>query len=185
MPEVAKSAKELCGIAGLGEEAIALLRNGMPQREYMDALIEQKRFPDAVRFLAHALPKREAVWWAWVCARRAAGPNPAPAVKKSLEATEKWLVQPNEENRRSAMKVAQEAQLETPAGCAGLAAFLSGGSLGPPEAPQAPPAEDLTAKAVAGTILLAAVSTEPEQAASKFQTFLGQGMEVVKRIGLW
>jgi len=185
MPETAKSAEELCGIAELSGEAIALLRNGMPQREYMDALIEQKQFPDAVRFLAHALPKREAVWWAWVCARRASGQNAAPAIKRSLEATEKWLVQPNEENRRRAMKIAQEAQLESPAGCAGLAAFVSGGSLAPPEAPQVSPGENLTAKAVAGAILLAAVLVEPEHAESKLQSFIGQGMEVVKRIGLW
>jgi hypothetical protein len=147
--------------------------------------MEKTLYPDAVRFIAHALPKREAVWWGWVCARRAAGENPPPKIKAALDATEKWIAQPNEDNRRSAMAAAQKAELGTAAGCAGLAAFFSTGSLAPPDAPVVPPGEFLAAKAVSGAVIFAAVANEPEKAPEKFRSFVAQGVEVTNRVKLW
>ena len=164
---------------------MALLRPEMHPLEFVALLMEKALYPDAVRFIAHALPKREAVWWGWVCARRAAGDNPQPKIKASLEATEKWIAQPSEDNRRSAMAAAQKAELGTAAGCAGLAAFFSGGSLAPPEAPVVPPGEFLSAKAVSGAVIFAAVAKEPERAPEKFKSFVAQGVEVTNRVKIF
>ena len=172
-------------VAELGEEAMALLRPEMHPLDFVALLMEKALYPDAVRFIAHALPKREAVWWGWVCARRAAGDSPPPKIKASLDATEKWIAQPNEDNRRSAMAAAQKAELGTAAGCAGLAAFFSGGSLAPPEAPAVPPGEFQAAKAVSGAEIFAAVAEKPEQAPEKFKSFVAQGVEVTNRVKLW
>jgi len=172
-------------VAELGEEAMALLRPDLHPLDFVALLMEKALFPDAVRFLAHALPKREAVWWGWVCARRAAGENPPPKIKAALDATERWIAQPNEDNRRLAMAAAEKAELGTAAGCAGLAAFFSGGSLAPPDAPPVPPGEFLAAKAVAGAVIFAAVAKEPEKAPEKFRSFVAQGVEVTTRLKLW
>ena len=171
--------------AELGDDAMALLQPDMPPVEFVNLLSGKKLYADAVRFLAHALPKREAVWWAWVSARRAAGASPPPKIKASLEATEKWIADPNEEHRRAAMAAAQTAEFGTAAGCAGLAAFFSGGSLAPPEAPPVPPGEFLTAKAVAGAIIFSCLATEPEKGPAKFQAAIAQGVDVTTRIKLW
>jgi hypothetical protein len=179
------TAHKLATVSELGEEAMALVRAEMHPRELVESLMEKLLFPDAVRLVAHALPKREAVWWAWVCARRAAGDAPAPPIKAALDATEKWIAQPTDELRRQAMDAAQTAGLGTGAGCAGLAAFFSGGSLAPPDAPPVPPGEYLTAKAVSGAVIFAAVSKEPEKAPEKFRAFVAQGLEVTQRIKLW
>jgi Family of unknown function (DUF6931) len=181
----AHSAAEISAVAELGDKAKGLLRPEASPPAYLALLIENGEFADAVRFLAHALPKREAVWWAWFCARRAAGPEPAPDIKAALSATENWIVQPTDENRRSAMKAAEKATFGTPAGCAGLGAFFSGGSVAPPEAPPNPPGEFMTAKAVAGAVMLAAVATEPETAPDKYRAFLAQGVEITRKIKLW
>jgi hypothetical protein len=85
---------------------------------------------------------------------------------------------PSEENRRQAMPAAEQATFGTPAGCAAVAAFWSGGSLGPPNVPPIPPGEYLTAHGVAGAIMLAAVSSEPEKAPEKYRSFLALGIEV-------
>src|SRR5262249_46936566 len=139
---------------------------------------EKEEFPDAIRFLAHALPKREAVWWACLCAR-AVAPSPPPApILAALEAAEAWVSDPSEENRRQAMPAAAAATFGTPAGCAALAAFWSGGSLGPPNVPVIPPGEYLTAHGVAGAIMFAAVSSEPEKAPEKYRSFLALGVDV-------
>jgi hypothetical protein len=175
----------ICSVAELGEEALALVRPELLPPDYVALLVEKELFPDAIRFLAHALPKREAVWWAWVCARKAAGEKPPAKIAAALDATEKWIATPNEENRRAAMAAAEKAEFGTPAGCAGLGAFFSGGSLGPPEAPPVPPGDFLTAKAVAGAVIFAAVGTEPEKASEKFSSFIAQGMDVTRKIKLW
>jgi hypothetical protein len=164
---------------------MALVRPDLHPLDFVALLMQKAFYPDAVRFIAHALPKREAVWWGWVCARRAAGEDPPPKIKGALDATERWIAQPNEDNRRLAMAAAQKAELGTAAGCAGLAAFFSGGSLAPPEAPAVPPGEFLTAKAVSGAVIFAAVGKEPEKAPEKFKSFVAQGVEVTKRVKLW
>jgi hypothetical protein len=175
----------LATVAELGEEAMALVRGDLHPLDFVALLMEKALYPDAVRFIAHALPKREAVWWGWVCARRAAGENPPPKIKGALDATEKWIAQPNEDNRRLAMAAAQKAELGTAAGCTGVAAFFSGGSLAPPEAPVVPPGEFLAAKAVSGAVIFAAVANEPERAPEKFRSFVAQGVEVTNRVKLW
>ena len=51
--------------------------------------------------------------------------------------------------------------------------------------PPVPPGEYLTAKAVSGAVIFAAVATEPEKAPDKFNNFLAQGLEVTVKIKLW
>jgi hypothetical protein len=174
----------VAAVAELSDGAAAFLTPELQPADFASLLLEKKLYPDAVRFLAHSLPKREGVWWAWVCAKRAT-PSPAPKIKTALEATEKWISQPTEEHRREAHAAAQQAEFSTAAGCAGLAAFFSGGSLGPPHAPPVPPGEHLTAKAVSGAVIFAAIGSEPEKAPEKFQNYVTQGIEVAKKIKVW
>ena len=184
-PQIHSKTREISTVAELGDEAMELLRPELHPLDFVALLMQKALFPDAVRFIAHALPKREAVWWAWVCARRAAGENPQPKIKAALAATEKWIAQPDENNRRSAMAAAEKADLGTAAGCAGLAAFFSGGSLAPPNAAAVPPGEFLTAKAVSAAVIFTAVAREPEKAPEKFRNFVAQGIEVTNRVKLW
>jgi len=179
---------DLIAVADLSDEARALLSaDGPPprQRDFVARLMENKLQGDAVRFIAHALPRREAVWWAWVCARKSAGSDPKPAIRAALDATERWIVQPTDENRRQAMYFGEAADFGTAAGCAALAAFMSMGRLGPPEAPVIPPGEFMTAKAVSGSVTLSAVAKEPDLAPEKFAEFLTLGLEVADRTKLW
>src|SRR5580658_5205176 len=171
--------------AELGDEAMGLLRPEIAPQDYVALLMSKKLYADAVRFVAHALPKREAVWWGWISAKRAAGSDPAPKIKASLEATEKWIAQPDDDAGRAAMAAAKEAKTTTAAGCAGMAAFFSGSSLGPTHVPPIPPGEYLTAKAVSGAVIYAAVGKDPVNAPERFQSFVQQGVEVTAKIKLW
>lgn len=184
-PQTVSKTADISALAELSPEALALLRPEDAPPAFIAALVEKKLYPDAIRFLAHALPRREAVWWAWVSARRAAGDAPAPKIKDSLDATEKWIAQPDEDNRRAAHAAAQAVGFGTAAGCAGLAAFFAGPSIAPPNAAAVPPGEFLTAKAVAGAVIFAAIATEPAKAPEKFQASIAQGLDVTNRIKLW
>jgi hypothetical protein len=185
MANPAITAAQIASVAELSDKARALLQENQSPQTFLNSLREKGHFQDAVRFLAHALPKREAVWWAWVCARRSMEGESNPLAKAALDATERWISQPTEDNRRAAMAAAEAADVGTPAGSAGLAAFFSSGSLGPPESPVIPPGPYLTARAVSGSVILAAVGGEPETAPEKYKTFLDQGVDVANRIKLW
>jgi hypothetical protein len=181
----ARTAAEVCKRFPLGEDAKKLLRDGQTPRQFLDALLERQEYPDAARFLAHALPKREAVWWACLCARAAHGAGAPAKAAAALQAAEKWVADPSEDNRRAAMAAAEAAELGTPAGCAAVAAFWSGGSLAPPNVPAVPPGEHLTAHGVAGAVLLAAVLTQPEKAAERYRQFFTLGVEVASGANRW
>lgn len=176
---------QLCTIAEMAPEATAQLQPAHGPREFVAALAAAELHADAVRFLAHLLPKREAIFWAWSCARQVLPAEPPAPAAQAIEATGRWLAEPTEANRRPMLELAQQADLGTPAGCAALAVFLSGGSIAPPEVQAVEPDYYAAAKAIAGCITLAAVVSEPEKAPEKFGAFLTQGVDVGRRVGLW
>jgi hypothetical protein len=181
----AKTAAEVCQRFEPGEAARALLRPDLSPRQYLDLLTQKGELLDAVRFLAHALPKPEAVWWGVQCARAALGPTPAPKAAAALAAAERWLSDPTDENRRASLPAAEQAGVDTAAGCAAVGVFLSGGSLGPPALPPIPPAEDLTARVVAGGVFVAATASELDKAKEKLASCVAKGIEVASGTSRW
>ncbi|MEP6690686.1 MAG: hypothetical protein ABJD07_05980 [Gemmatimonadaceae bacterium] len=175
---------QLCDLAEVSDDAKGALRPEHAPQDLVAALVAGELFADAVRVMAHALPKREGVWWAWMCARRAAS-SPGAAEADALAATERWIAQPTEPNRRAAFDASQSATLETAAGCAALAAFLTSGSVAPPNVAAVPPPAFASAKAIAGGVTIAAVKTDPEHAPEKFRAFIQQSLDVAQRINLW
>jgi hypothetical protein len=180
-----RTALDVCRAAELGEEALALLGDGEQPRAFVEALAAAGQQALAVRFLAYALDRRPAVWWAWVCARRAHGDAPPPAIQAALDATKAWIADPSDTNRRTAMTLAEAADFSTPAGCAGLAVFFCGDSLAPPGVDPVPPGEYMAARAIAGCVVLAAVADPPEKAPERYEEFLRQGFEVAEKTALW
>jgi len=180
-----KTLGDICRVAELSDEALALLADGTDGRGYVERLVAVGHYGDAVRVLAYALPQRPAVWWAWYCARHAHGESPPATVQAALEATKQWIAEPVEKNRREAMRWAREVEFRTPAGCAGLAAFFCGDSIAPPDHDPVPPEEYTAAKVISGCISLAVVFREPEKAQERFQEFVEQGLEVADKTRLW
>lgn len=173
-----KKAIDVCRHFALGDGARKLLAPELTVEGYLQLLIKEKQYVDAVRVLAYSLPTREAIVWANWCARKFSQENPSEKFSTALGAVEKWLAEPNDENRRAAMKAAELAEFGTPAGSAALAVFFSGGSIAPPDAPEIAPQENLGPNAVVGTVLMAAVLKEPEQAEAKYLAFLAAGQKI-------
>lgn len=168
----------ICQDIELDQSAQACLASDPGPVDFLQALINQQFYPDAVRFLARALPKREAVWWACLSARSVLGEQPEAKRLQALEAAEAWVFKPTEIARRQASAAAQMAVLDNPFAWAAMAAFWSEGSIAPEEAPAVPPADSLTGKAVAGAVMLAAVQNQPEKANDKYRFFLEQGIDI-------
>lgn len=171
------TAAEAADRAALGDKAAGLLTPELALRDYLDRLLAADLLEDAVKLMAHALPKREAVWWACLAARPLVD-DATPAVRAALEAAEAWVYRPSEETRRAAMDKAAASGFRHPAAWAAMGAFWSGGSMAPPDLPAVPPAEHFTALAVAGALGLAAVMKEPAQAQAKRRLFIDQAIDI-------
>lgn len=168
----------------------------------VQALLDADLAPAALRVVAVALPPREGVWWAWVAARHAVGvqqqraaqpgtpdapaPPPPPAVAfDTLAAVERWIAQPTDEHRRAAWALAEKAGMDSPAGAAAAAAFMTNGSLTPLGGPFVPAPAGLHTTLAFAAVLAAAVATDPAHLKDIAAAFVAQGLEVVKRLGGW
>ncbi|MEM6488116.1 MAG: hypothetical protein AAF677_07575 [Pseudomonadota bacterium] len=137
---------------------------------------------DRLRLLAHALPVREAAWWACMAARDmlierlAKDPRDVPPC---LAVTEAWVFQPNEENRvaaRAAMEAAHptdETQL-----CAMVVCF-SDGRLGPGELQQFPAPPQAAALAVFA-LQMKSMCLVPEKAVARAAVLVERGLDIAR-----
>ena len=164
--------------AGLEAESTALLRHDQLVEQGIEALRGAARIIDALRLLAHALPKRESVWWACTCCRALLGTGIALTDEPAITRAEAWVYEPNDKNARAAYTEAEERGFQTPGGWAAVAAFWSCGSLAPAEQPAVPPADYLTGVAVSGAVMLAAVVEPVADMDARYARFLKLGLDI-------
>jgi hypothetical protein len=181
-----RDAAEVCGRQACSDQARALLAEGATSAEHLERLLGAGLMADAAAFLAQALRKREAVWWACLCVREVLGGKPlAPAVAEALAVAERWAASPGDGNRRRGLPAAEGAGLDHPAGCVALATHFSGGSLAPPGLPEVKPADHLTGTLVAAALTLASLHGGPEAAPGRYRRFLELGLDVARGDRRW
>jgi hypothetical protein len=179
------TAAEVAKVAPLEKAARALLRPAHSPQDYIAALVKAGHLPDAVRFLANLLTRREVVWWAAQCVRQVPELATGEKLAAALAAAEAWAANPSDDHRRAAYSSAEAAGLTTPAGCAAMAAFLSEGSLAPAHLQPVPPPPHAGPAAASSAVILAAVAVEPEKANEKFERFLTLGAAVATGQNRW
>ena len=160
---------------------------------------------EAIRYLAHALPSREGVWWACTCARRALGSQPPPQDVAALEAAEAHAVvavghsegalvalatsasqrsgshthaAKRRTLRRAAMRAAEATDMQSAASLAAIACFFAGGSIAPAGAPPEPPPEHLCPTMVASAVLYACTRGPDERAPERYRLLLEMGLDI-------
>lgn len=168
--------------AELSADAAKLLAEVREAEPFLRRLVEGGLYPDAVKFLAHALPKREAVWWGILVVRDQAGAVAEEPASRILAASERWVRRPTDEHRRAVMALA-EPSLGHPASFVGVAAFMSGGSLTPPDLSEVTPPEHVTGTMIANAVILTAVGSDPVAAPGRFRRFLAKGIEIANGPG--
>jgi hypothetical protein len=168
LPHLQLDAQARSALAGCEEPTDALDR-----LERAGLLIE------ATRLMAHALPAREAVWWACACSRHTAayGANPS-AEAQVRKAAEEWVRNQTDERRRTAMKEAEAAGFGSAEAWAAVGAFWSGDSMAPLEAPKVPPQPHFTGLAVSGSVALAAVRGPAVRRDERLRRFLFSAKDI-------
>ena len=133
---------------------------------------------EAAKFVAHALPKREAVWWACMCAAYTA-PTDLPELDRTArELAENWVRQPTDKVRREAWAKAEASNFDSPEAWAAVAAFWSGDSMAPEGQTAVPPPPHLCGTAVAGAIMLSSVRGDPAHNSHRLKRFLESGRNI-------
>ena len=178
-------AQTICSQLGLDIARSPWLQDGMSAQQFLDVMIEQGELVDAVTFMACVLPKREAVWWGYLCAREVRGGELTAVDASALAAALEWVRDPTDPHRRAAKAAADATQYATPAGLVALATFFTGGSLAPPDVQAVPPAEHLTAQTIRSAVVAAAVIHAPQDADVHYRGYLQTGLDVAKRKLRW
>jgi len=173
-----KSAQEVAADIELSDEASSLLVANMSPAEYLQKLMDSELTSDAIKFLARALPRREATWWACVSARHAITEATTKEEIKTLELAEQWVYKPTDENRHAVHEAADPLPNESPIYWSAMASFWSGGSLGAIDTPEVKPAENICSMAVAGAVTLAGLDEEMIPSQSRYELFFKQGIAI-------
>lgn len=175
----AKTAAELTShYEAIDEEAFNLLQPDSTPNEFINQLIENKYFADSIIFLSHALPKREAIWWACLCAKGVTNKDTKADDLASLTMAEKWVYEPDEKKRRMCGTLAEKGQYKTAQNWAAAAVFWSGGSITKEDEPSIEPSPYLYAHAVSGAILNAVGVSDTDEIDNKFQQFINHGLNI-------
>jgi len=112
----------------------------------------------AVVFLAHLLPRREAVWWAIHCVRAMLGGG---AENEAMRAADAWVRTPEDDNRRAALAACNAGDQRAATTWLAFAAGWSGGSVTPPDKDPMPAPPAACAQGVHTAVLLAACAGDP------------------------
>ena len=136
-------------------------------------LTGQGRRNDAVAFLAHALPRYEAVvWGAQVLLEAGIADRHDPLMVAVL----RWIDQPGDDLRRNAGDLAEATRRNTPARNLAHAVLMSGGSIAPPEFPAVQPPTAVCAALVTGAVLAGAYALRDPRAALDLALKLGEAI---------
>ena len=171
-------------MAELGDEAMALLRPDIPPREYVRCCRPKSS------------TRTPCVFWRTRCPSAkpsggvgsARGGPPAPTLRRRSRRRSK----PPKSGSRSRRKRTAARPCSGQGGRSRNLGRLRGhGRIFQRRQPRTGACarrtarRDLTAKAVSGAVIFAAVATEPENAPDRFHNFLAQGVEVTVKIKLW
>lgn len=141
--------------------------------EALDRLAEAGFLSEATTLVAHGLPRREAVWWACMCAYHTMPATLPTSDRRAVRAARSWACRPRAETARAAMGQAEDAGLATPEAWAAVAAFWSEDG----EAVTPYPSY-LAGAAIAGAVGMAAIRGGPRRRAQRLKQFLASARDI-------
>lgn len=175
---VVSKASDVCSDIELDPQAMKLLNGELSPGDFLEKLLELNHNYDAARFLARALPRREATWWACLSARHVASEETDPEHINVLTMAEEWVFKPTDDRRHAVNDAAQKLPSDSPIYWAAMATFWSGGSLAPSDISEVLPAEHLCGMAVSGAVALAAVTEDGQPDEERYELFFKQGVAI-------
>lgn len=154
----------------------------------LDQLVVDEDFHNAFEFVAHWLPPQAAIWWGCLCLWEFEGKSASPEFESAMNGLIQWLQDPEEESTRRAM-MEFESTFSLPSAhpvvMLGKAAFMSNGSIAPPQAPPVMAPRYMYAVMTAGAVKMIAAKSQPVQYVSTCKQLLRLAMEVLQGANRW
>ncbi|WP_299963770.1 hypothetical protein [uncultured Roseobacter sp.] len=146
---------------------------GAPASAVLEELTEKRATLDMLQLLAHALPAREATWWACLAARQMGAQSTA------VSAAEAWVRQPGFDTRLAARAALDAARPDDDTAFCALAACFADGTMGPGELDDHPAPPGAVGAAVYGMLLIAIYANETD-AEARTGLFLTRGLDIAR-----
>jgi len=178
----AKAAAPVAAAARLGDKAVRLLGPEQTPREYLEALLRAGEHRDALRFLAFALPPREAIWWACLGTLMTQAGHLHKEDAPRLAAVARWVLEPSEPNRQQAERLAHK---RSPAGLAARAVAWTGGSVRPPSLPALPPGPDFPHRGAFLALMQAVMAGPADKQPERLRQVVALGMQIARGQYSW
>ncbi len=174
----AEKVSDIIDLDELAADSSALLGTDMWPETFIEELSSAEKWLDAVKVLAHALPRREAVWWACMCATQMDKLTDNESEKSALESAEKWVFKPTEEHRADAFLLAQRSRTNSVGTFCALAAAFSDDTLIISEDQKIDIDTSGFGKMVAGIIAMSAAEGKGARFDQRIQNFLISGRAI-------
>ena len=128
---------------------------------------------DMLQLIAHALPAREAAWWACLAAREIGQATVA------VRAAEAWVRQPGLETRVATREALDRVKPDDDTVFCAMAACFADGTMGPGEYDDYPAPPGAVGMAVHGMMLIAIFADET-QVEARTKTLLARGLDIAR-----
>jgi hypothetical protein len=162
----------------MAPEAKALIEDVPDAQGAIDILTKNEYLLEATRLYAQALPNRESVWWACMCAYHTAPEDMDEKDRKPRDLAEAWVRSQKDDVRRAAMAAAKAIDMKGPEAWCAASAFYSGESINPVEFPANKPAPHLSGIGVASAVLLASLRGDPTRQKGRLARFLESAQDI-------
>jgi hypothetical protein len=177
--------KQLIQASVLSSQAQDLVPLASGAEHLARLLMEAGLWQDAIAYMAHAIRTREAIWWGWYCARKAAAQTSDPRDQEALRLCEAWIAQPSAQTveavrpvlSRAASRPAIEALLRAVIATGDIVDDATGQRLAPPPL--------LANRFVQVSVLQAAYLMSTDEPQTPAFDFLRQALDVAGRIQIW
>jgi hypothetical protein len=174
----AETARSLVGPGLLEPESAKLLEPEIRPEAFIRALSDAGQLPDAIKVMTRALPVREAVWWACVCARQMAAVAEDEVELAAVAVAEAWVYEQSEKNREQAFELVKEKGSNGAGSLCAMAAAFSAGNvpLGQGQHLDVDPA--VFHQLVDGVVMVSAAEKKGEEIKDRMRTYLLSGQDI-------
>jgi hypothetical protein len=169
---------KVLAVSRLNPRAMALIAGCRTVPDALRLLEDEGMARQAVRLVAHALPEREAVWWACMCARHTAPADLPETDRLALEAAETWVRRPSDESKQASTTRAGAAEDKSPEVWAATAVAWTGTSTTPPDPRRRSPSRKVAGTAVVSSVVLASLRKTPMASPVRLERFLRSARDI-------
>lgn len=176
----AETARSIVSAGLLETGSEELLTADMRPEDFIHALAEAGKWPDAVKVMTRALPARESVWWACVCARQSAALADSELDQAAVKLAEDWVYEPDDKHREQAFEFIKQNDSSGIGSLCALAAAFSSGTAPLGEGQYLDLDPSVFPQMVDGAVMVAATEKKGKEINERIRTFIKSGEDIAQ-----